>query len=85
MRQNSVRHFPYGLVGVVLIIAQALPMGIGMVRGFNQLQRGEDATASHSGTALAFHPALIACGTVGMLLVLVAFVRVLRRGARGVA
>ena len=81
MRQKIVRHFPFGSVGVVLIIASELPTVIGMVRGFNQLQRGEDSTAVNSGIALAFHPAFIATGTLGMLLVMVALVRALRRGA----
>lgn len=85
MRQKSTRHFPLGSVGVVLIMASVLPTVIGMVRGFNQLQRGEDATAVDSGVAMAFHSAFIACGTLGVLFVLVALVRALWRGGRAVA
>ena len=85
MRQKNARHFPLGSIGVILIIASALPTVVGMVRGFNQMQRGEDATAVNSGVALAFHPAFIACGALGVLLVVVAIVRALRRGGRPVA
>jgi hypothetical protein len=85
MRQKSAGHFPFGSVGVVLIIASLLPTVIGMVRGFNQLQRGEDATAVNSGVALALHPAFIACGGLGVLLVVVALIRALRGDGRAVA
>ncbi|HEY2584434.1 MAG TPA: hypothetical protein VGI81_01570 [Tepidisphaeraceae bacterium] len=85
MRQRKPRHFPFGSVGIVLMIASVLPTAIGMVRGFNQLQRGQDATAVGSGVAVAFHPAFIACGALGALLVGVALVRALRRGGRTVA
>ena len=85
MRQKGARHFPFGSVGVVLIVASVLPTVIGMVRGFNQLQRGEDATAVNSGVALAFHPAFIVCGALGVLFVVFALVRAFRSGGRPVA
>ncbi len=85
MRQKSARHFPFVLVGIVLIVAAVLPTVIGMVRGFYQAQRGENATAVDRGVAMAFHPALIAFGVVGLLLIVIGFIRGFRRGGGGVA
>ena len=85
MRQKTARHFPFAALGLVLIAVSVAPTIIGMVRGFGQAQRGEDATAVNTGVALAFHPAFIACGLIGLLLVVVGIVRALRRGGRPVA
>ena len=85
MRQETARHFPFAAVGLVMIPVSVAPTVIGMVRSFNQLQRGEDATAVNSGVALAVHPAFIACGLLGLLLVVVGIVRAIRRAGRPVA
>lgn len=68
-----------------MIIIAVLPTVIGMVRGFNQLQRRESATAVGLGVALAFHPAFLVCGALGFLFVVVGLFRALRRGGRAVA
>ena len=85
MRQKTIRHFPFAALGLVLIAVSAAPTVIGMVLGFDQLQRGEEATAVSSGVALAFHPAFVACGNVGMLLVVIGIVLAIRRAGRPVA
>lgn len=85
MRQKPTRHFPFAAVGLVLIAVFVAPTVVGMVRGFGQLQRGEDATAVSSGVALAFHAAFMACGLLGSLLVIVGIVRAIRRAGRPVA
>jgi biopolymer transport protein ExbB/TolQ len=78
MRQKS-RQFPFTAVGLVLIAMSLAPTVVGMVRGFQQLQRGEDATAARSAVAVAFHPALIALGAVGFALVFVGVLLAFRR------
>lgn len=75
------RRFPFAAVGVALIAVSVAPTVVGMVRGFNQLDRGESATSFDRGVALAFHPALIACGVVGLLFVIAGIVRALRRNS----
>jgi biopolymer transport protein ExbB/TolQ len=81
MRQKR-RHFPFAPVGLVLIAVSVAPTVIGVVRGFNQMEQGGDATATvNSGVALAFHPAFIACGLIGLLLVVVGIVLAVRRTA----
>lgn len=67
-----------------MIIISVLPTVIGMVRGFDQLQRGESATAVDSGVAMAFHPAVVVCGALGLLFVVVGLFRALRRAGRAV-
>jgi hypothetical protein len=87
MRQKT-RHFPFAALGLVLIAVSAAPTVIGMVRSFNQMQRGEDAAAvatTDSSVALAFHPAFMACGLMGLLFVVVGIVLAIRRSARPVA
>jgi hypothetical protein len=69
------RRFPFAAIGLVLIAVSVAPSVIGMVRGFKQLQAGENATALNSGVALAFHPAFIACGVLGVILVVIGFGR----------
>ena len=72
MRLRSHRHSPFGLAGVVLIAIAVVPTAIGMLRGFRQLQRGEDAAAIGIGVGLAMHPAFVTCGILGIVLVVVA-------------
>jgi hypothetical protein len=87
MRQKT-RHFPFAAVGLVLIAVSTAPTVMGMVRSFNQMQRGEDGaavTTAGNGGALAFHPAFIGCGLIGLLLVVVGIVLAIRRTARPVA
>src|SRR5262245_52602667 len=86
MRQKT-RHLPFAAIGLVLIVVSVAPTVIGMVRGFNQMQRGEGAAAAAaagSSVALSFHPALIACNLIGLLLVVVGIVLAIRRSARRV-
>jgi hypothetical protein len=87
MRQKLTRRFPFAALGLVLIAVSVSPIVIGMVRHFNQMQRGEgqDAMAVSSSAALAFHPAFMASGLIGMLLVAVGIVLAIRRSARPVA
>src|SRR5688500_5149079 len=68
--RHRTRHFPFAAVGLVLIVVSVAPTVIGMVRSFNQMQRGDAAAAagtSESSVALAFHPAFVACGLIGLL------------------
>lgn len=76
--EQTHRRFPFAAVGVILIAASVAPTVVGMVRGFSQLNRGESATSIDRGVALAFHPAFVACGVVGLLLVIAGIVRALR-------
>jgi len=87
MRQKT-RHFPFAALGLVLIAVSVAPTVIGILRSFNQMQRGEDAAAvetTESSIALAFHPAFVTCGLVGLLLVVVGIVLAIRRSDRRVA
>ena len=79
------RDFPFAILGLVLIAASVALTVLGMVRGFGQVQGGESPAAVNSGVGLAFHPALIACGAAGLLLVVVGIVRALRRRGRPAA
>ena len=81
MRQMP-RHFPFAAIGLVLIAIWVAPTVIGMVRSLSQVQRGEDATAVNGGVATAFHPAFIACGIVGLTLVVLDIVLAIRRQRR---
>jgi hypothetical protein len=85
MRQKTARHFPFAALGLVLMAVSVAPTVIGMVRGFAQMQRGEDATAVTSSVALASHPAFIACRVAGLVLVIVGIVLAIRRAGRPVA
>lgn len=83
MRQQRRRQFPFAGVGLLLIIVSAVPTVAGMMRGFYQLQRGEDATTTvSSGVAWSLHPAMIVCCNFGVLLLIIGIVRSLRRGGR---
>jgi hypothetical protein len=61
--------------GIVLILISGAPVVIGMARGFDQLKRGDPPTAVDSGVSMAFHPAFIACGAIGLLLVIIGIAR----------
>ena len=61
MGHNAARRFPFAALGLVLLAVSVAPTVIGMVRGFDQLGRDDDAAAISSGVALAFHPAFMAC------------------------
>jgi hypothetical protein len=78
MRQNALRRFPLIATGMALILISVAATLIGFVRGFNNLQRGEPATGVDSGVALSVHPAFIACGVAGLLLVVAGIVRAAR-------
>jgi hypothetical protein len=87
MRQKT-RHFPFAAVGLALIVVSVAPTVIGMVRSFNQMQRGDDAAAAgtaDSSVALAFLPAFVGCGLIGLLFVVVGIVLAIRRSATPVA
>lgn len=76
--ERTHRRFPLAAVGVILVAVSVAPTVVGMVCGFHQLHRGESATSIDRGVALAFHPAFIACGVSGLLLIIAGFVRALR-------
>jgi len=79
MEHNAARRFPFAAVGLVLLAVSVAPTVIGMVRTFGQLgQGGEDPPAISGDGALAFHPAFMACGVIGALLVVVSIIRALR-------
>lgn len=87
MSHEPPRRFPFATVGVVLSLVAALPMVIGMLTAFSRMEDGQvpDATLS-SAISLSFHPALIVCGSVGVLLVAIGLVRaVSRAGQRSVS
>ena len=84
MRQKTGRHFPFAAVGLVLMAVSVAPTVVALLRSFGQMRHGGDASVVNSGVALAFHPALIACGVVGMVLIAVGIVLALRRARRPV-
>ena len=85
MRQKPARRLPFAALGLVLIATSAAPTILGMVRAFEQVQRGEDPTTTvNSGVALAFHPSFTACGLIGLLLVIMGIARACRRSQRPV-
>lgn len=75
MEMMAARRFPFAAVGLVLIGVFVAPSVIGMVRTFAQLGRGEDVPATSSGELLSFHPAFMACGLIGVLLVIAGILR----------
>jgi hypothetical protein len=85
MRQ-ATRRFPFAALGLVLIAISAAPLVIGMERGFNEMQRGENGIDTvNRGVELAWHPAFMACGIVGCVLVFVGIILAARRAGRAAA
>ncbi|HTW94308.1 MAG TPA: hypothetical protein VMD30_05925 [Tepidisphaeraceae bacterium] len=76
-----VQKFFLLIIGSLLIVLSTLPTAIGMWRGFQQLEQGEKLTAVNDGVALAFHPAFIACGLLGISLVFINLTWILGRWA----
>ena len=77
------KRLPLISLGILLILIAAAPIMIGMKRGFDLADRGEDSSeAIRQNLDLAFHPALRICSAVGMLLILVGIIRLALRKNR---
>jgi hypothetical protein len=85
MQQKLRRHSRLIGVGIFLLIAGAVPVIIGMVLAFQQLQRGEPDTATGHWIGIAFHPVFIATDNIGLLLITIGVISAFRRGGRPVA
>jgi uncharacterized membrane protein len=78
------RRLPLISLGILLILITCVPIIIGMTRGFNQLERGEDPSAAvDTWTNVASHPAFIAFISIGMLLIMAGLLRLLLHGVAG--
>ena len=75
VQHRSVRRVPLVSVGIVLVLLAVSPTMIGMLRGFDQLQRGAAPNDIGAGVVVAFHPVFIGCGFLGMLFLLAGLLR----------
>jgi hypothetical protein len=75
------RRFPFIAVGLVLMAVAGAPTVIGMMRGFDEISRGETAVSITDGVELAFHPAFMSCASLGILLFVVGLVRAFATGS----
>ena len=82
MRQPMLKKIPLAAIGMVLIAVAVAPVVVGMVRAFGEVRRGGGGVEPTAAGAVAvgFHPAFIACGLLGVVLVAIAIARALRRG-----
>jgi len=77
---NLPQRLPLISLGMLLILISVAPTFIGMTRAFNQMNHGEDSSATlQKWVNLGFHPVFIACGPMGLLLLLAGLRRLLLR------
>ena len=82
VRTRIGRRLPLISVGLAFIAASAAPIAYAQIHAFNQLAQGQDVRDVSGAVKLAFHPAFMAAGTIGLLLAIAGVVRVVARKIR---